>query len=115
MRYNHEEMQSAVKDLAMDFPPECELSFGYIGNLEFGRDYRSWYIFTQCKDKRWSRLSYPIRVEENYIFRLDKDKFKMWLEKNSYHPTLAVQCTSCCGKGYTLVNKKDSDQPTGEM
>ena len=108
MRYNYEEMQSAVKDLAMDFPPECELSFGYIGNLEFGRDYRSWYIFTQCKDKRWSRLSYPIRVEENYIFRLDKDKFKMWLEKNSYHPTLAVQCIACQGKGYTLFNK-DSD------
>jgi len=108
MKYHYTQMNSVVKDLAMDFPPECELSFGYIGNLEFGRDYRSWYIFTQCKDKRWSRLSYPIRVEENYIFRLDKDKFKMWLEKNSYHPTLAVQCTACQGKGYTLFNK-DSD------
>ena len=111
MRYNYEQIQSVVKDLAKSFPPECELSFGYIGNLEFGRDDRSWYIFTQCKDNHWHRMSYPVRVskdEEDYIFRLDKDKFKMWLEKNSYHPTLAVHCTACQGKGYTLVNK-DSD------
>ena len=84
MKYHYKQMNSVVKDLSKDFP-ECGLCFGYIGNLEYGKDYRSWYIFTKVRKKYDRTFSYSISTskdkEENLIFALDIDRFKVRLEE----------------------------------
>ena len=84
MKYHYKQMNSVVKDLSKDFP-ECGLCFGYIGNLEYGKDYRSWYIFTKVRKKYDRTFSYSISTtgedRDTLIFALDIDRFKVRLEE----------------------------------
>jgi hypothetical protein len=38
----HDQLVAKVEELKKDLP---RISFGYIGNYEFGKDYTTWYIF----------------------------------------------------------------------
>ena len=83
MKYHYTQMNSVVKDLSKDFP-ECELCFGYLGNLEAGKDHRSWYIFTKVRDKYNGVFKYAIsksKDKERLTFLFDIERFKGRLEE----------------------------------